>query len=403
MSSASTPWPATAGEEHRWRSSLPPEALSRSAAERLRRPYTSAVVPRIADTDVRVPRATAAAAEEASRLIGDFDQEVGRNVAPFAAVLLRSESASSSQIENLTSGARQIALAEIGEDARANAQQIVGNVRAMTAAVNLSEGVDITGILTMHDALMSPAPYAGELRTEQVWIGGTAYSPHDAVFTPPHHDRLTDDLADLVAFARRTDVPALTHAAVAHAQFETIHPFVDGNGRTGRALIHALLRHRGLTRTVTVPVSAGLLVDTEGYFSALTAFRAGDAAPIVDALSAAAVLSVSNGRRLVADLLDARATWAANLTARADSAAWPLLDVVLRHPVLGTELVREQLGVTQPNARRAIDRLVDAGALVEVGGRRRSILWQAPQVLTALDEFAARAGRRRLGSPASVD
>lgn len=403
MASDHHAWPPVTTEAHRWLSSLPPEALSRSARDRLRAPYQSAVLPAIADVDLVLPRSTAAAAEEASQLIRDFDREVGGDVAPFAAVLLRSESASSSQIENLTSGARQIALAEIGEDARANAQQIVGNVRAMTAALNLSKGVDVAGILSMHDALMSPATFAGEFRTEQVWIGGTAYSPHGAAFTPPHQQHLAATLDDLVEFSRRTDVPALTHAAIAHAQFETIHPFVDGNGRTGRALIHALLRHRDLTRSVTVPVSAGLLVDTDGYFSALTAYRDGNPAPIVNALADASALSVANGRRLVTDLREARSAWAEKLTARSDSTAWPLLDVVLRHPVLGTELVRDQLHVTQPNARRAIDRLVEAGALTEVGGRRRSILWQAPQVLTALDEFAARAGRRSLGVSAAVN
>lgn len=403
MASDRGAWPAVSTEELQWESSLPPDALSRSARERLRQPYEAATLPSIADADVALPRETVASAEEASELIRNFDREVGGEVAPFAAVLLRSESASSSQIENLTSGARQIALAEIGEHARANARQIVGNVRAMTAALSLSEGVDVAGVLAMHEALMTPAAFAGELRTEQVWIGGTSYSPHGAAFVPPHHRHLASTLEDLVQYTRRQDVPALTHAALSHAQFETIHPFVDGNGRTGRALVHALLRHRGLTRTVTVPVSAGLLVDTHGYFAALTAYRAGEPAPIVDALAEAARLSVANGRQLVSDLREIRESWAHNLRARSDSTAWPLLDVVLRHPVLGTELVRNELGVTQPNARRAIDHLVDAGALTEVGGRRRSILWQSTEVLTALDEFAARAGRRAMGSTAAVD
>ncbi|BDZ43683.1 Fic family protein [Paraoerskovia sediminicola] len=398
MASPTSGWPRLEVEEHRWRTALPPEALSASARARLSRPYASAVVPRIAEADVALPRPTAAAAEEASRLVRDFDQDVGGEVAPFAAVLLRSESASSSQIENLTSGARQIALAEIGEDARANARLIVGNVHAMNAALALSERIDMDAVLAMHAALMQPSSFAGTLRDEQVWIGGSAWSPHGAGFVPPHQRLVADALDDLVTFARRGDVPALSHAALAHAQFETIHPFVDGNGRTGRALVHAMLRHRGLTRAVTVPVSAGLLVDTDRYFSALTAYRDGDPAAIVDALAEAAVLSVANGRELVQDLREARATWAANLRARSDSAAWRLLDVVLRHPVLGTEVVRAELGVTQPNARRAIDHLVDAGALTEVAGRRRSILWQSSEVITALDAFAARAGRRALGA-----
>src|SRR5262249_56504813 len=92
--------------------------------------------------------------------------------------------------------------------------------------------------------------------------------PHGAAFVPPHYERVPDAMRDLMSFVRRDDLPVLAHAALAHAQFETIHPFVDGNGRTGRALVHAMLRARGVTRNVTVPVSAGLLTDTDAYFAA---------------------------------------------------------------------------------------------------------------------------------------
>ena len=397
---ATTPrWPALSWEERPWQSSLPPDLLSRSARETLRQPYRAAVVPAIADLDVHLPRAAAAAAEGASALIRDFDVEAAADVAPFSAILLRSESASSSQIENLTSGAKQIALAEIGEDSRRNATQIVGNVHAMQAAIDLSDDVDGPAVLAMHRALLeSTEPdLAGRWRTEQVWIGGTGISPHGAAFVAPHPDRVGAAIDDLVAFAARDDLPPLVHAALTHAQFETIHPFSDGNGRTGRALIHALLRRRGLTRSVTVPVSAGLLVDTRAYFDALTAYREGDPAAIVHELARATDDAVTNGRLLLADLRAARDEWRARIRARSDSAAWRLVDLVLRQPVITTATVQRELGISHTNAMRAIEHLVRAGALEEVGGRRRSVLWQAGQVLTALDGFAARAGRRGLG------
>ena len=134
------------------------------------------------------------------------------------------------------------------------------------------------------------------------WIGGSRLGPHAAVFVPPVHERVPGLIDDLVAFIARDDVPVLAHAALAHAQFETIHPFEDGNGRTGRALVHAMLRSKGLTRTVTVPISAGLLVDTDAYFVALTAYRSGDPEPIVECFADAAFAAVANGRELVGDL-----------------------------------------------------------------------------------------------------
>lgn len=394
-------WPALTWEERPWRSTLPPDLLSRSARDVLREPYRAAVTPAVADLDVRLPRAAAAAAEDASAVIRDFDADAAGDVAPFAAILLRSESASSSQIENLTSGAKQIALAEIGEESRRNAAQVVGNVRAMQAAVALSRTIDGRAILAMHRALLEDAEpeAAGRWRTEQVWIGGTGYSPHGAAFVAPHPDRVPAAIDDLVAFAERDDIPPLVHAALTHAQFETIHPFPDGNGRTGRALIHALLRRRGLTRSVTVPVSAGVLVDTPAYFDALTAYREGDPAAIVLGLARATHDAVANGRVLLADLRAARDEWRTRITARSDSSAWPLVELVLRQPVINTATVRHELGISHTNAMRAIERLVTAGALAEVGGRRRSVLWQSTQVLTALDGFAARAGRRRSAQP----
>jgi Fic family protein len=109
-----------------------------------------------------------------------------------------------------------------------------------------------------------PSQTPGQWRAEQVWIGG-GNSPLTAVFVPPSHTRVPTAIDDLLAFARRDNVPLLAQIAACHAQFETIDPFADGNGRTGRALVQAMLRNKGLTRQVTVPVSAGLLADADGY------------------------------------------------------------------------------------------------------------------------------------------
>ena len=126
--------------------------------------------------------------------------------------------------------------------------------------------------------------------------------PIGAIFVGPRHESVLGAIGDLIAFAQRADIPALPQIAVSHAQFETIHPFTDGNGRTGRALVQAMLRNKGLTRQVTVPVSAGLLADTDAYFAALTSCREGDAAPIGERFSQATVLAIANGRQLVTEL-----------------------------------------------------------------------------------------------------
>lgn len=358
--------------------------------------YHPAVPADIADLDLDLPRSVLAEADSASREIARFDAELGGEIGPFAAVLLRSESAASSQIENLTASARAVAEAELpGGKAKRNAEMIVANTAAMQAAVALSDNVDAGAILAMHRALMANEPRhtPGEFRTEPVWIGRGS-TPIGATFVGPRYQVVPGAIGDLIAFAQRADVPALPQIAVGHAQFETIHPFTDGNGRTGRALVQALLRNKGLTRQVTVPVSAGLLADTSGYFAALTSYRDGDAAPIVERFSQAAVLAITNGRHLVADLRDIREAWNGVLTARADSAVWKVADLLTRRPVVNAVLLAQELGIKSSNAHRYLNPLTEAGILIETSSGPRNRVWRSPEILSALDSFAERAGRR---------
>lgn len=371
------------------------------AARRQSGDYRAAVPAMIAELGIDLPARVLADADEASREVARFDAELGDEIAPFASVLLRSESAASSTIENLTASARAIAEAEaLGTTGHRNATLIAGNTDAMKAAVALADRIDDGAILAMHSALMRTGDpeMAGQWRTEQVWIGGDAFGPRGADFIAPHHKRVAPAIADLLAFARRGDIPTLTHVAIAHAQFETIHPFTDGNGRTGRALVQAMLRNKRLTRQITVPVSAGLLTNTDAYFEALGTYREGNPAPIVERLSEASILAVINGRHLVSDLRTVRTQWNSQITARSDSAVHRVADLLIRQPVFNALTLRRELGITTGNARRYIDPLVTAGVIVEFTDRARNRAWRAPEVLGALDGFAERAGRRTLGT-----
>jgi Fic family protein len=390
-------WPSVDWEERAWVPTIAPDLVSASVRRRHAGPYRAAMVPLIADLPMALSNEVVTLSEEASVEVARFDAELGAEVAPFSSVLLRSESASSSMIENLTSGSKAIALAELGSRDKRNATEIVGNVDAMRAALELADRLDSAAILAMHTALMRGhrPDIAGRWRQEQVWIGGDSFGPHGAMFVPPHHEHVPALVEDLIAFARRTDLPLLAQAAVAHAQFETIHPFADGNGRTGRALIHAMLRGHDLTRNVTVPVSAGLLTDTAGYFAALTAYRAGDLASIVSTLAEASFSATANGRELAAELRTIRAGWDKRIDARRGAAAWRVADLLLRQPVVDAAVVATELRLASQNAQRAIIPLVDAGVLDEFTGFHRNRMWQSREVLSALDAFAARAGRRR--------
>jgi Fic family protein len=270
----------------------------------------------------------------------------------------------------------------------------------MEAAIALADDLDTDAVLAMHRALLeeSAPDIVGHWREEQVWIGGGSVSPHNATFMPPHQDRVPALMDDVMAFARRGDLPVMAQLAIAHAQFETIHPFPDGNGRTGRALVQAMLRAGGVTRNVTVPVSAGLLGDTEGYFRALTAYRDGDVRPIVEAMSEASFAAIRNGRILEKDITEIAARWDSAVRARSHSSVHGLKSLLLRQPVVTIKLVASELGVSEPAADGSVQKLVDAGVLTQATAGRRNRHWQADEVLAALDAFGARARRKRAGS-----
>ena len=388
-------WPALRYEELQWDADQT-APTSRTARRRHRGTYQAAIVPRIADQRLLLRSETMAVVEDAATEISRFDAELGSEIAPFAAVLLRSESASSSRIENLTASARAIAEAELHGHGGRNASLIVANERAMSAAIAMSDRIGSASILAMHEALLgaSNPRVAGRWRDEQVWIGGSDLGPHGAEFVPPHHSRVAAAIDDLIEFVDRDDLPVLAHVAIAHAQFETIHPFADGNGRCGRALLQAQLRNKALTRNVTVPVSAGLLSDTAAYFAALTAYRNGDPVRIVEQLARASLAAVGNGRTLVTDLRAIRSGWNTRVRARRDSAAWRIADLLVRRPVVNATLLASELGIALQNTYRSIGPLVDAGVVVEFTDRKRNQMWRAQEVIDALDQFADRAGRR---------
>ncbi len=247
----------------------------------------------------------------------------------------------------------------------------------------------------MHEALLrdtEPA-IAGRWRDEQVWVGGTSYGPHEAEYVAPVADEVPGLVADLVRFAVRTDVAPLVLAAVAHAQFETIHPFPDGNGRTGRALVHCLLRHHGSPGRS--PCRCRRAAGRRGRL-----LRGADRLPprraraVVEAFTGGTLAAITNATQLVEQLRAVRAGWTE--VVRAGRArrpgGWRTCSCASPWSTPGSSSAnwaspRRTSPVRSPRWR--------PGVVTEFTGRRRNRMWQAREVLDALDAFAARAGRRR--------
>lgn len=401
---------AVGWETHPWVRE-PDHAVSRRQQLSARGPYQAAVPAAIAESRLQIEASLQAEAEDAVREITRFDAEVtaiaerraaregedaATELAPLASVLLRTESASSSEIEGVTAGARALAMAAVDAKAGPNAQLVTANVTAMERAVAFADNISTDTILAAHQALLAGHTYAapGRFRDQQVWIGGNALSPHTALFVPPHQSRVPAALDDLVAYVHRVDLPVLVQIAIAHAQFETIHPFNDGNGRIGRTLVHAMLRHSDVTRALTVPVSAGLLTDTSAYFQALTDYREGYVETIIRQFINASFRAIGNGRTLVDDLEQVYERWSAGLASRRGSAARRMLPYLLNQPAVTIAYVQTTTGVALSAAQRAVEQLEETGILSRTGGGQRNRTWIAHEVIEALDAFAERVGRR---------
>jgi len=288
-------------------------------------------------------------------------------------------------------------LPEITGAGTGDASVIVDNMRAMIDAIGEGGLLTADRIANIQRTLLQDhAPHLVGWRHEPVWIGGGGSTPLTADYVAPDHSRIRAAIDDLVEFSARGDLPVLPQVAIAHAQFETIHPFADGNGRTGRVLAQLLLRSSGLTRAATVPISGGLLVERDRYFAALDAYRSGDAAPIIGQFVHAALHAVQQGRRLTDQLTELRDQWAHSITVRPDSAAWRVLDLLIARPVLDAKTIAEHLNIDPTGVRRPMKALVDAGIVTaDQHYKSHKYLYRAPAVLQVLDDYSAGFGRRQ--------
>ena len=392
-------WPCVSHEEVPWH--LDPDErqlIPKSARRKIASTYQAAVPARISSASLSVPEALSARISGLLASLVRFDVEQAARGYDLPALLLRSESAASSQIERLTSSVRNVAIAELTKDAPANARIVQGNVAAMRVALSLPQEVSKRGICAVHNALIAPTgeAFGGQVRDEQVWVGGTPYSPHGALFVPPVPQRIDACLDDLVAFAQRDDVNAIAKAAIFHAQFETIHPFIDGNGRTGRVLLHRILCQEGVLRRSTLPVSAGLLHDVDTYMAAIRAYQQGDPLPIVQSVVGALELALVIGQRVATAIDGVMEGWRASITERAGSAIWRLPQLLAERPVVTAALVAERLDITPRAASNLVKRACEYGMLRPLGSRRRGDFYQSDELLDLLEEISSMPGIRRV-------
>lgn len=377
--------------------------------------------------DLSIPAdlaADIADAEAAIRQLNTDDAAAQVSLEGLARFLLRAESVASSRIEGIEASPQRLMRAEAllaggGDAADQAAALILANISAMTDAIERASSptrFDLTDLLAIHRRLMeaSDTASAGQIRTQQNWIGGSDYNPCSAEFVPPPPDRVADLLDDLVAYLNGDEHPAVVQAAIVHAQFETIHPFVDGNGRTGRALVHVVLRRRGLAPRFVPPISLILATWAQTYMGGLTAFRHlhGPDSPErssathdwLHVFATAVNRATADATRYAADIVEMEGQWRGRLGAvRANSTRDLLLRVLPGVPLLTVQTAAALTQRSEVSASRAIGQLTDAGVLVQRNiGRQRYRVFEAPDVIglfTLLERSLASSTGDTLSAP----
>ncbi|WP_423916595.1 Fic family protein [Candidatus Poriferisodalis sp.] len=326
------------------------------------------------------------------------------------------ESLGSSRIEGVSPQARRVVHALIAEASpspphrRGSVGEAIGNIEATSEALRIlvqPAALTVELLCDAHRVLMDSSPnprLGGVLKTTQNWVGGNDWHPLDSDFVPPPPDECRPLMEDLVSYLRTGDHSPVLQAVVGHAQFETIHPFGDGNGRAGRALLYAALRHRCASEGFMPPISLALSQNRDVYLRSLAAYQSYVGAPD-DAHRSAAIIpllevvstavnqsceAASSYANAVSRLQDRWRERVGQRTGR--SAALAAVNLLVSQPSLTPELLAAESGFSQRRCADALRRLTEAGITRSrrVGPRLRA--YDADHIFDMYDVMSSTMG-----------
>lgn len=378
-------------QELSWSPDFSQSGRSRSKARR----YKAFVPDGIADAQPQLESQTMALCERAGAAVRELNSDLTALISleGMGRQLLRSEALASSQIEGLTVPHRKLAEAELdGYPGPYRALEIVGTIGALERAMEIGAqpgDLTIDALLDIHRVLAVAPPLdriAGQIREEPSWIGGS--SPPNAEYVGPPHQQVRPLLEDLCEFMNRDDISPLPQAAIAHAQFELIHPFGDGNGRVGRALIHVLFRRRGIAPRYVPPISLVLGADKDAYIAGLQSFRAGKTDEWVRQFSGAVETAAASAREFSAEVAALQTDWRKLLgPVRSDAAVLPLIELLPKYPVITAAVAEKEIGRSRPATINALSRLHEVGALKRHRNQKKGDSWEAKELFDLLSWF----------------
>jgi Fic family protein len=309
---------------------------------------------------------------------------------------IRREAVLSSRIEGTQSSLSDLLLFEATKvEKQRDVREVQNYVRAIEYGLKRLDALPLSLrlIRELHGILMERVrgehATRGEFRQSQNWIGPPGCSLNEASFVPPSVPEMQDALDQLEKFLHADiDLPPLVQLALIHYQFETIHPFLDGNGRIGRLLITLFLCERGILTKPLLYLSAFLERHRREYYERLLQVsQKGAWGKWIQFFLRAVVNQSSDAVQRSRRLLDLHQDYhRTSLEKHLPPTAGQLIELILMRPVLNPRIAQELLGVTFPAAQKAIRVLEDEGILVEITGGKRNKTYVAEEILRILEE-----------------
>lgn len=359
--------------------------LSRRQRQLIEEPYLSAVIDDLSDITIELSEKTQHVLLEAIEGLSRLDVYIKDKLSSFPMLLLRTEALSSSQIEHYNASNRNVALAQINRKQTNEAVIIKSNLESLIRGVSSSKGMDIDSIIDLNRTLLNDASV--DIRKRINWIGKPNSIPHEATYVPPHDEHLELYLKQFINFCKRNDIHPLLQAAFAHAYFEIIHPFEDGNGRVGRILIQWILKEKHFLEHVYMPFSVGIVNDQTRYISALDDFKEGNYESIIIVLLENALGLIPKVYQTLEQFITLKNAWKEKLNLRQDALAWKMLDDIILQPVFDVKYMKEKYDINDQTVRNNIEELIKVGIISVIGNSKRDVVYESKEVLDLLDHF----------------
>lgn len=360
--------------------------ISRSKRILMKQKYDSAIIKDLSNIKIELSAQTQKLLEDSSYELAKLDGYIKDKIKGFPIILLRTEALSSTQIEHYSASNRNIAKAQILKSNNKESNLIKDTLETLIDTLYNDElKITLDNLVRLNKQVLNDDSI--NIRNKVNWIGKQGSLPQEALYVPPHPRLIEKNLNEFIEFCKRDDINPLVQSALAHAYFEIIHPFDDGNGRVGRIIMMMILKEKLYLENMFLPISSGLVKNTTSYIEALNDFKDGNYESIINLVLENTISLIPQIYETLFKITNIKESWKQRLTARQDAFAWTILDELIIQPVISVNYLKNKYKVNDQAIRNNIETLIKCNVISKVGSGSRNVVYEAKEILEVLDKF----------------